>query len=76
VALGSTDLDRERIVDVLWFYFGYASYFVLVEDNDWSFAEAEAWLREQASRALGIKPGRRRARGRRAPSSPPAAESR
>jgi AcrR family transcriptional regulator len=76
VALGSTDLERDRIIDVLWFYFGYASYFVLVDDNGWSFAEAEAWLLEQARRALGVKPRRRRARAGREPSPPPAAESR
>jgi AcrR family transcriptional regulator len=76
VALGSTDLERDRIIDVLWFYFGYASYFVLVDDNGWTFAEAEAWLREQARRALGVKPRRQRARAGRAPSPPPAAEPR
>jgi AcrR family transcriptional regulator len=76
VALGSTDLERDRIVDVLWFYFGYASYFVLVEDNGWSFADAEAWLLEQAGRALGVKHRRRRPRGRGASTSPPAAGSR
>jgi AcrR family transcriptional regulator len=76
VALGSTDLERDRIVDVLWFYFGYASYFVLVDDNGWSFAEAEALLLEQAARVLGVKLRGRRARAGRAPSPPPAAESR
>jgi AcrR family transcriptional regulator len=70
-ALGSTDMERDRIVDVLWFYFGYASYFVLVDDNGWSFAEAEEWLLQQAGRALGVKPSRRRPR-----SSSRAAESR
>jgi AcrR family transcriptional regulator len=70
-ALGSTDIERERIVDVLWFYFGYASYFVLVDDNGWSFGEAEEWLLQQAGRALGVKPRRRRPR-----SSSRAAESR
>jgi AcrR family transcriptional regulator len=76
VALASSDLERERIVDVLWFYFGYASYFVLVDDNGWSFAEAEAWLLEQVRRALGVKPRRRRARAARPRGAPPAAESR
>jgi hypothetical protein len=28
---------------------------VLAEDDGWSFAEAEAWLLEQAGRALGVK---------------------
>jgi hypothetical protein len=31
-------------VDRLWFYFGYASYFTLHDDNGWSHDEAEALI--------------------------------
>jgi AcrR family transcriptional regulator len=39
-------------VDVLWFYFGYHSYFTLVDDNKWSLTTAEDWLLGQARAAL------------------------
>jgi AcrR family transcriptional regulator len=55
IALGGTSLKRDRVVDVLWFYFGYASYFTLHDDNGWSFAEAEQWLLEQVRGALKLK---------------------
>ena len=38
--------------DVLWFYFGYASYFTLTDENGWTLAEAEKWLLAQASATL------------------------
>lgn len=38
--------------DVLWFYFGYASYFTLTDENGWTLDEAEKWLLAQASAAL------------------------
>ena len=38
--------------DVLWFYFGYSSYFTLTDENGWSLAEAEKWLLTQASALL------------------------
>jgi AcrR family transcriptional regulator len=38
--------------DVLWFYFGYFSYFTLVHENGWTLAKAEKWLLAQASSAL------------------------
>ena len=56
VAVRGIELERDRIVDVLWFYFGYASYFTLHDDNGWSYAEAERWLLEQARSALGVTP--------------------
>jgi hypothetical protein len=37
---------------VLWFYFGYSSYFTLAGANGWPLAEAEKWLLTQASSAL------------------------
>jgi AcrR family transcriptional regulator len=38
--------------DVLWFYFGYASYFTLADENGWTLAQAERWLLSQACSAL------------------------
>lgn len=38
--------------DVLWFYFGYGSYFTLTDENGWSLSRAEKWLLAQASTAL------------------------
>jgi hypothetical protein len=38
--------------DVLWFYFGYSSYFTLTDENAWSLGEAEKWLLAQASATL------------------------
>ena len=38
--------------DVLWFYFGYSSYFTLTDENGWTLARAESWLLAQASSAL------------------------
>jgi AcrR family transcriptional regulator len=39
-------------VDLLWFYFGYSSYFTLHDDNGWSYERAERWLASQAVAAL------------------------
>ena len=38
--------------DLLWFYFGYSSYFTLHDDNGWSYERAERWLADQAIAAL------------------------
>ena len=61
-ALGAlrVGIDNAYAVDVLWFYFGYASYFTLLDDNGWSYERAERWLAEQASRELLAAPHRRR----------------
>lgn len=45
-------IDVDAAVDVLWFYFGYSSYFTLVDDDNWSLTKAESWLFEQACAAL------------------------
>jgi AcrR family transcriptional regulator len=45
-------VDVRAATDILWFYFGYSSYFTLTDENGWSFAKAERWLLEQASAAL------------------------
>ena len=38
--------------DILWFYFGYSSYFTLTDENKWTLAKAEKWLLGQACSAL------------------------
>jgi AcrR family transcriptional regulator len=45
-------VDVRHATDVLWFYFGYSSYFTLHEENGWSYDRAEQWLAEQARRDL------------------------
>ncbi|MFH8792743.1 TetR/AcrR family transcriptional regulator [Streptomyces sp. NPDC017941] len=42
----------EQATDILWFYFGYSGYFTLVDDNGWSYDQAEPWLAHQATMAL------------------------
>jgi hypothetical protein len=34
-------VDVELAADALWFYFGYASYFTLHDDNGWTYERAE-----------------------------------
>jgi AcrR family transcriptional regulator len=46
------DIGVSTAVDLLWFYFGYYSYFTLVDDNKWSLTKAEDWLLGQALAAL------------------------
>ena len=46
------DVSVAAATDVLWFYFGYSSYFTLTDENGWPLAEAEKWLLAQASSAL------------------------
>jgi len=45
-------LDVPLAADILWFYFGYAAFFTLHEDNGWSYERAEHWLAERACREL------------------------
>ena len=56
--------DTSHAVDVLWFYFGYSSYFTLHDDNRWSYHQAERWLADQARRELLSHPPPRREPGR------------
>jgi AcrR family transcriptional regulator len=46
------DMTVQQATDILWFYFGYAGYFTLVDDNGWSYDQAEQWLVKQAGMAL------------------------
>ena len=54
-------IDVAQAVDVLWFYFGYGSYFTLHDENGWSYERAEHWLADQACREL-LSGGQRRTR--------------
>jgi AcrR family transcriptional regulator len=45
-------IDVAEAVDVFRFYFGYAGFFTLHEENGWSYERAERWLCTEASRAL------------------------
>jgi len=49
-------IDTGHAVDVLWFYFGYSSYFTLHDENGWSYRRAERWLAGQARRELLFSP--------------------
>jgi AcrR family transcriptional regulator len=42
----------DEATDLLWFFFGYASFFTLTEDNGWSPERSEQWLGELATRSL------------------------
>jgi hypothetical protein len=44
--------DVAHAADVLWFYFGYSSYYTLHDENGWTYEHAERWLAEQACREL------------------------
>ena len=46
------DVDAEHALDVLWFYFGYSGFSTLIDDNGWSYPQAEEWLCTAARRAL------------------------
>lgn len=46
------DVDANRALDILWFYFGYAGFFTLTDDNGWSYPQAEEWLFTEAVHAL------------------------
>lgn len=50
------DLTVQQTADVMWFYFGYSGYFTLLDDNGWSYDEAERWLVQQATAALRSGP--------------------
>ena len=47
-----TGMTVEEATDLLWFYFGYASFFTLTEDNGWTPQRAQEWLRDAAAACL------------------------
>jgi AcrR family transcriptional regulator len=53
------ELDVSQAVDVWWFYFGYSGMSILHDDNGWTYARAEEWLCQEASRALLRAPCKR-----------------
>ncbi|MGB9307633.1 MAG: TetR/AcrR family transcriptional regulator [Mycobacterium sp.] len=42
----------DEATDLLWFFFGYGSFFTLTEDNGWSPERAEHWLSDMATYSL------------------------
>lgn len=46
------DMTVQQATDILWFFFGYAGFTTLVEDNGWTFERSEHWLAQQALIAL------------------------
>jgi AcrR family transcriptional regulator len=44
--------DVGSAADILWFYFGYSSYFTCLDENGWSLERTERWLLDQARAAL------------------------
>ena len=59
-------LSVNQARDVLWFYFGYWSWFTHREENGWSYDDAERWLVDAVTQALLKERGLRRSRARRA----------
>lgn len=47
-----TAMEVDDVADVLWYFFGYSSYFTLNEDNGWSCERAERWLGDLAVATL------------------------
>jgi AcrR family transcriptional regulator len=47
-----TGMSVVDVADLLWFYFGYSSYFTLHDDNGWSYERAEQWLANEAITAV------------------------
>jgi AcrR family transcriptional regulator len=45
-------LTVREVADTLWFYFGYSGYFTLVDENGWTYNQAQRWLVNQAKSAL------------------------
>jgi AcrR family transcriptional regulator len=45
-------IDVPDATDLLWFYFGYAAFFTLVDENGWSFDRAQQWLANAAVEAV------------------------
>ena len=58
------DLSVNQARDVLWFYFGYWSWFTHCEENGWSYDDAEQWLVDAVTRALLKERGVRKTRAK------------
>lgn len=46
------DMSAEEATDILWFYLGLQGFFTLVDDNGWSYSNAEKWLLGRVTQAL------------------------
>jgi AcrR family transcriptional regulator len=46
------EVTDDRAIDVLWFLFGHEAWHLLVAERQWSWDDAELWLRDQATVAL------------------------
>jgi AcrR family transcriptional regulator len=49
------DLTAQEAGEILWFYFGYWSWYTLHNENGWSYEASERWLLASAKRAI-LKP--------------------
>jgi AcrR family transcriptional regulator len=45
-------IDTAAATDILWFYFGYAGYSTLIDENGWTADRSEQWLCRSAGDAL------------------------
>ncbi|GGO05059.1 TetR family transcriptional regulator [Microbispora rosea subsp. aerata] len=50
------ELDGASALDILWFYLGQRSWFLLVGERGWDFERAERWLAASAKEALLKEP--------------------
>jgi AcrR family transcriptional regulator len=48
----AADVSVEDASDMLWFFFGYASFFTLTDDNGWSPERTAGWLQQMAISSL------------------------
>ena len=46
------DVSVDDATDMLWFFFGYASFFTLIDDNGWSPERTAGWLQQMAIGSL------------------------
>ncbi|MEU3962788.1 TetR/AcrR family transcriptional regulator [Streptomyces buecherae] len=46
----------EQTAHILWFYFGYNGYTTLINENKWTYDQAEPWLTHQTTTALQTPP--------------------
>jgi AcrR family transcriptional regulator len=46
------ELDADKAAKILWFYFGFPAYKSAIDDNGWSYTDAERWLYQSARASL------------------------
>jgi AcrR family transcriptional regulator len=49
------NVTRQKATDILWFYFGFWSWYTLHDENGWGYERSEKWLLSAARSAL-LKP--------------------